>query len=422
MRAASAARSVPGVDRHAGQHRHPGRRHQRLGLGLRAHGRDRLRRRPDEREPGRRAVAGEPGVLREEPVAGVDGVGAGGAGGRDEQVAAQVGVGGGGAGQPDGLVGERDVGQRRRRRRRTRRRWRCPARGRCGTRGRRSPRGWPPAACAIIAHIRKTPKPRRPATVCGVDGRQRDAEHGAGVAGVDDAVVVEPGGDGERVGLGLDLRLDRGGAGAVGVLVERPALRRGRRPADDRQHPRELRRPHDRELGPRPGEHQPRVVGPPGHAVVARAERARHVDREVRHRAVGDGVDHLGAVLDDPALLVLGADHVAGGVLQEDQRGVGLVGQQDELGGLLGLLAEQHAAVVGEHADRIAVQPGPAGDQRRAVARLVLVELGAVDGAGQHLAGVERHLGVGREDAEDLLGVVARARPGGPAAGRACAS
>ena len=64
---------------------------------------------PTNVEPGRRAVAGEPGVLREEPVAGVDGVGAGGAGGRDEQVAAQVGVGGGGAGQPDRLVGERDV-------------------------------------------------------------------------------------------------------------------------------------------------------------------------------------------------------------------------------------------------------------------------------------------------------------------------
>ena len=111
MRAASAVRSVPAVDRHAGQRGHPGRRHHRLGLGLRAHGRDRLGRRPDEREPGRRAVAGEPGVLREEPVAGVHGVGAGGAGRRDEQVAAQVRVGGGGAGQPDGLVGERDVGQ-----------------------------------------------------------------------------------------------------------------------------------------------------------------------------------------------------------------------------------------------------------------------------------------------------------------------
>jgi hypothetical protein len=56
-----------------------------------------------------------------------------------------------------------------------------------------------------------------------VDGRERHAEHGAGVAGVDDAVVVEPGGDEEGVGLGLDLRLDRRGPPPVGVLVERRA-------------------------------------------------------------------------------------------------------------------------------------------------------------------------------------------------------
>jgi hypothetical protein len=48
---------------------------------------------------------------------------------------------------------------------------------------------------------------------------------------------------------------------------------------------------------------------------------AQH-DGEVRDRAVRDGVDHLGAVLDDAVLLVLLADHVAGRVLQEHQRGV----------------------------------------------------------------------------------------------------
>jgi hypothetical protein len=48
-------------------------------------------------------------------------------------------------------------------------------------------------------------------------------------------------------------------------------------------------------------------------------------------------------VLDDAALLVLLADHVAGGVVQEQQRGVALVGELDELRGLLRLLAEQHA-------------------------------------------------------------------------------
>ena len=92
------------------------------------------------------------------------------------------------------------------------------------------------------------------------------------------------------------------------------------------------------------------------------------------HGAVGDRVDHHRAVLDDPALLVLLADHVAGGVVQEEQRGVDLVGELDELRRLLRLLAEQHALGVGEDADRAAVEPRPAGDQRGAVERLELVE------------------------------------------------
>ena len=110
----------------------------------------------------------------------------------------------------------------------------------------------------------------------------------------------------------------------------------------------------------------------------------------MRHGRVGDGVDHHRPVLDDPALLVLLADHVAGGVLEEQQRRVGAVGELDELRRLLRLLAEQHAAGVGEDAQRIAVQAGPTGDQRRPVQRLELVELRAVDDAGDDLARVER--------------------------------
>ena len=45
------------------------------------------------------------GVLRQEAVSGVHGVGPGGAGRVDDQVGAQVGVGGGGAGQPYRRVG-----------------------------------------------------------------------------------------------------------------------------------------------------------------------------------------------------------------------------------------------------------------------------------------------------------------------------
>ena len=257
-------------------------------------------------------------------------------------------------------------------------------------------------------HIRKTPKPRRPATgpLCTADRdrpRTVRVSRGSMMPSSYSRAVTKKECDSASIWASI-----WAGAGPVRLLVERPPGGRGRGPADDRHHPGELGRAHHGELGPRPGEHQARVVGPAGHAVVAGAERGRHVDGQVRDRGVGHRVDHLRAVLDDAALLVAGADHVAGRVLQEHQRRVGGVGQQDELAGLLGLLAEQHAAVVGQHPDRVAVHPGPAGDQRGAVQRLVLVELRAVRHAGEDLARVERDLHVGGDDAEDLVGVVPR--------------
>ena len=173
-------------------------------------------------------------------------------------------------------------------------------------------------------------------------------EHRAGVAWVDDPVVVDLAGHEQGVRLALDLLLDGAALGGVGCLVERPSGRLGGLAGDDRHHPGELLRAHHRDLGVGPREQEPWTVGPPAHAVVPGPVGRAHDHREVRHRGVGHGVDHLGAVLDDAGLLVLLADHVAGGVLQEEQRRVGLVGEQDELGGLLRLVHEQHAAGVGQ--------------------------------------------------------------------------
>ena len=73
---------------------------------------------------------------------------------------------------------------------------------------------------------------------------------------------------------------------------------------------------------------------------------------------VGDRVDHLRAVLGDPALLEVGADDIAGDVVQEDQRHIDLVAELDELRRLLRRLRKE-GAVVAKDADGIAVDAPP---------------------------------------------------------------
>jgi len=67
--------------------------------------------------------------------------------------------------------------------------------------------------------------------------------------------------------------------------------------------------------------------------------------------------------------------------LQEQQRHAALAAQLDEMRRFQRALRKQNP-VVAENADRNTVNVGEAGDQRGAVERLELVELGAVD----HLA------------------------------------
>ena len=72
----------------------------------------------------------------------------------------------------------------------------------------------------------------------------------------------------------------------------------------------------------------PRPVRAAAHAVVAGAVGPAADHRDVRNLGVRGRMDHLRAVLDDPALLVLGADHVAGHVVEEEQRDVDLVAER----------------------------------------------------------------------------------------------
>ena len=172
----------------------------------------------------------------------------------------------------------------------------------------------------------------------------------------------------------------------------------------DRHHAGHLFRAHHRDLRGRPDVREPGAVGAAAHAVVAGAVRRADDHRQVRHGRVRDRVDHLRAVLRDPALLVVRADDVAGDVVQEEKRHVNLVAELDELRRLLGRLGEQRA-VVAKDADRVAVDRGPAADDRRPVEGLELLEPGAVDDASDHLADVERRAQIARDEAEQFFGI-----------------
>ena len=112
-------------------------------------------------------------------------------------------------------------------------------------------------------------------------------------------------------------------------------------------------------------------------------------------------------MLGDAAGLVVAAHHEAGDVLQEDQWDLALAGQLDEVRALQRAFGEQHA-VVGEDRDAIAPDAGEAADQGRAAERFELVEIRAVDDAGDHLAHVIGRARIGRHDAEKLFRIVER--------------
>ena len=80
------------VDLLGGEDGDPGGRRHRLGLQLGAHGGDRLGGRTDVQQPRLGAAPGEPGVFGQEPVAGVDAVGARPAGRGDQGGGVEVGA------------------------------------------------------------------------------------------------------------------------------------------------------------------------------------------------------------------------------------------------------------------------------------------------------------------------------------------
>src|SRR5882724_2177361 len=88
---------------------------------------------------------------------------------------------------------------------------------------------------------------------------------------------------------------------------------------------------HHRDPVIRPAKEESPVESAPAHAVVASTKRPVTHHGELRHVTAGLRHDHFGAVLRDPGRLVLRPDHIAGDVLQEQERRVVLVCKLDEM-------------------------------------------------------------------------------------------
>src|SRR5512146_894008 len=84
-----------------------------------------------------------------------------------------------------------------------------------------------------------------PADLVAMRRRQRDAQHGPRVAGIDDAIVGDTARRVERARFALGALLHRGGQPRILLLVEGPARCAGAAPPHDRHDASELLRAHD---------------------------------------------------------------------------------------------------------------------------------------------------------------------------------
>src|SRR5690606_5228298 len=168
-----------------------------------------------------------------------------------------------------------------------------------------------------------------------------------------------------------------------------------------------LRAAHRGGVAVGPGEDEAWVEAAAAHGVVASAVGAADDDGELGHGGVGHGLQHLRAVLDHAVLFRLGADHEAGGVVEEQDRRVALVAQLDELGGLGGATRGDRA-VVADKTARLAFDAQVAADGLAVKLVLEVEELGAGGDAGDDLAHVVRLLGVVGHDAQQFFSRVQR--------------
>ena len=151
----------------------------------------------------------------------------------------------------------------------------------------------------------------------------------------------------------------------------------------------------------------------------------------LRHGRLGVGVDELGAAADDAVPLLVGAGQEAGDVDEGQHRHVERVAGAHEPRGLLRRVDVERAGelhrLVGDDADRAALDPAEAADDVRREQRLHLEELAVVDDVLDHGVHVVRLVGRVGDERVELAVVVGdlevepsrRRRPAGP---RGCCS
>src|SRR5215211_208394 len=150
-------------------------------------------------------------------------------------------------------------------------------------------------------------------------------------------------------------------------------------PEDD---PNRRRGAHDRDLSGRPRDVdvRPDVLG--AHDVVGTAVGFPGYDRHLGHRRLGEGVEELGPVADDPTPLLVGARQKAGHVHEREKGDVERVAEAHEPRPLDARVyverAGQDHRLVAYHPDGVPVEPGEAYHQVLRPAFLHFVELSLV--------------------------------------------
>jgi hypothetical protein len=108
-------------------------------------------------------------------------------------------------------------------------------------------------------------------------------------------------------------------------------------------------------------------------------------------------------IIFDPCLI----DHVAGGVVQIEQRRARLAADLNEMRRLVGARRIERT-VIGDDPDRLAFDPRVPAHRGRTVIGAKLSEIGIIDNPRDHLAHIDRTLVVHRHDAQQFLGVMTR--------------